>query len=592
MSGQFILGVSCFHHDAAAALVCDGRVIAAAAEERFSRVKHDVRFPWLSISFCLEEAGLNPGDLHAVVFYEKPSRKVDRVLSSIARSFPRSFPLFKSVLTTWGSEKLWFAEMCRERLKVPTSKVFFSEHHLSHAAHGYFLAPFDDAAILTLDGVGEWATSSFGTGIGNRIERTGSTDFPHSLGLFYSAFTEFLGFEVNEGEYKVMGMAPYGSPRYYEKVMGLFAELSDEGFRLKTEYFTFGELADSNLTQRFIEEWGEPRRREEPFFLPQFASDTDEATQNEEISTRSQYYADVAASVQKVTEDIILRLARGLKRRTGLDRLIFCGGVANNSVANGRLIRESGFAQVYVPPGPGDDGAAIGAALAFYGAHGGVKRQDEIASPYLGQSESEEEVRTFLQAAGVSFREVKQEQLAAEVAALLDAGKVIGWVQDRFEFGPRALGARSILADPRSHKMKSTVNAKVKFRELFRPFAPAVHVSRIKDYYEMSDAEAAQTPYRYMQSMAKVKDQWRDKLQAVSHVDGSARAQAVEPSLHPLFANLLQEFEKRSGVAVLLNTSFNRRGEPIVNTVRDALETFEWTGIDHLVAGNCVVSRR
>ncbi|RMD87191.1 MAG: hypothetical protein D6808_01850 [Candidatus Dadabacteria bacterium] len=593
---MYLLGISCYYHDASACLIRDGEVIAAAEEERFSRIKHDHRFPANAINFCLEFEQINAADLDYVVFYEKPAIKLDRVIGTLAKRYPRSKDIFWRVMENWGREKLWIAETIKKRLQIPKNKILFSEHHLSHAANAFYLSPFEEAAVLTVDGVGEWITTTFGRAKNTTFSRFGFTNFPNSLGLLYSAFTEFLGFEVNEGEYKVMGMAPYGKPKYKDKVSKLFSYLTYSGFELDMSYFAYEYSSRTNLTGKFLDLWGEPRKKDEPFFIPRYAKDLgdDESQYSAEVIKRSQYYADVAASIQEFTEDIIVNFARYLKKETGSDNLCFAGGVANNSVANGRLIRESGFKNIYVPPGPGDSGAAIGAALAAYYTVAERKTPTPLRHAYLGKEYSEDQARKAFIGAGYTPQECSSDdELLSITADLLTSGKVVGWHQGRFEFGPRALGARSILADPRSATMKKIVNARVKFRELFRPFAPSCLEEYATEYYDMEAEQKEQYPYRFMQGVVPVREKYQGQLQATTHVDGTARLQVVygDVDINPLFHSLIDSFGARTGIYALLNTSFNRRGEPIVASPEDALTTFEWCKIDALVCGPFVIKR-
>lgn len=589
-----ILGISCFYHDAAACLVRDGEVVAAAEEERFSRMKHDARFPLRAARFCLAQAGLAAGDVDHVVFYEKTGLKLDRVLSTLVRHYPRSRALFSDILRNWGREKLWFREMVEARLGIPKSKVLFSEHHLSHAASAFHCSPFEKAAVLTLDGVGEWVTATLGTAEGTTFRRAHECIFPHSLGLLYTAFTEFLGFEVNDGEYKVMGMAPYGEPRYCDKVERLFLSRSETGFELDMDHFDYECSRASSLKPRFLQLWGEPRKKEEPFFLPRFREALGHSGEAppEAVLARSQYFADVAASVQKVVEEQILLMVRGLRASTGLEDLCVAGGVAYNSAANGRLMREGGFRRVYIQPGAGDSGAAIGAALAVHHALAGRSAPRPLHHVYLGEAHSEAAMEAALQARGHRYRRTNdREDLVESVADRLASGQVIGWFQGRFEFGPRALGSRSLLADPRSLAMKEVVNARVKFRELFRPFAPVGRPDTIDRHFEVGEGGASQDPYRFMLAVVPVRPEAQANLQAVTHVDGSARIQIVHRETNPDYHDLIAAFGARTGVDVLLNTSFNRRGEPIVASPEDALTTFEWSAIDALAMGPFLVER-
>lgn len=593
---MWILGISCYYHDAAAALIKDGAVLAAAEEERFSRMKHDHRFPSLAIQFCLEHAGITAADLDFVVFYEKPGIKFDRILATLGQNFPGSKSLFNEVMRNWGKEKLWISETIQARLKVPKDRILFSEHHLSHAASAFYCSPFKGAAVLTVDGVGEWITTTLGSVKGNEFSRSSTAIFPHSIGLLYSAFTEFLGFEVNDGEYKVMGMAPYGSPLYVDKVRKLFRNCSSSGFELDLDYFAYMSSVKTSLTSKFLELWGEPRKAEEPFFIERYAGAIGQEAEraSAEVLKRSTYYADVAASLQVVVEDVLVDWARSLRISSGLDNLCVAGGVAYNSVANGRILRESGFKDVYIQPAAGDSGAAVGAALAAYYAQVGAPANGHqvLEDAYLGKQFSDSEVRAVLDRNGCSYHTLENEdELVAAVAGYLSEGKVIGWFQGRFEFGPRALGCRSILADPRSSAMKEVVNARVKFRELFRPFAPSCLEEYAPLYYDFGASSPNSLPYRFMLCVVPVQEGYRDRLGAVTHVDGSARIQLVNSKTNARYHKLIKAFGDITGIYALLNTSFNRRGEPIVGSPQDALTTFEWSAIDYLVAGSQIVKR-
>lgn len=592
---MLVLGISCYFHDAAACLIRDGVVVAAAEEERFTRIKHDVRFPTQSIKFCLEQAKITSQDLDYVAFYEKPGLKLDRILSSLANGFPKTKDLFAHVLKNWGKEKLWTRQTICARLGIDKNKVLFSEHHLSHAASSFYCSPFLESACLTLDGVGEWLTATLGYASATNFSRYSNIYFPHSLGLLYTAFTEFLGFEVNDGEYKVMGMAPYGQAIYKDKIYQLFKSLSSSSFELDMSYFDYEFSINSSLTPKFIQIFGEPRKKEEAFLTKELAKELgqDFEQASTELLKRSQYFADLAASLQEVVEEIILGLVADLNKNTKSENLTISGGVAYNSVANGRILRESNFKNMYIQPAAGDSGAAIGAALAVYYADSGKRQQTQILDhAYLGKSYSDPEIKETLDASGQKYEVVKNEDdLIKKVSEYLVQGKVIGWHQGRFEFGPRALGCRSILADPRSIKMKEVVNSKVKFRELFRPFAPACLEEYVTTYFDLTKEQAQQLPLRFMLCVVPVRPEYSHKLEAITHANLSARVQSVSKDTNPLFHKLIKSFGDASGVYCLLNTSFNRRGEPIVTTPQDALTTFEWSAIDVLVIGNFIVRR-
>ncbi len=589
-----ILGISCYFHDAAAALVRDGRLIAAAEEERFTRRKHDYEFPQHAIDFCLRAGRIPAAELDCVVFFEKPFVKFERLLLSTMQTFPRSHRVFREAMISWLGDKLWIKHHIQRRLGVSPSKILFSEHHLSHAASAFFCSPFDEAAILTVDGVGEWTTASLGIGKGTQIRLLKEIRFPHSLGLLYSAFTAFLGFEVNEGEYKVMGMAPFGRPRYVDKVHKLIRIESDGSFELNMDYFSFHRSTEDTYDQRFVDLFGPPRDPRALFFTkgsgyPAYFGDR--PADFEELARQNQHYADVAASIQAVLEEALLKMAHQAHRETGLTRLCMAGGVALNSVANGRILREAPFEEMYVQPSAGDGGGAIGAALYAYHMAFGRPRGFIMEHAYWGQEHGPDEVEPFLRVHGIRYQRFDDEATLVErVVDRLQAGKVIGWFQGRFEWGPRALGNRSILADPRRADMKDIVNVKIKFREPFRPFAPSILVERAEDYVELPDA-ARHYPARFMLYVVDVPEAKRDVIPSVTHVDGTTRLQTVRKELNPTYYRLIEAFGQATGVPVLLNTSFNLKGEPIVNTPREAFETFAKSGMDVLALGNCLIEK-
>ncbi len=590
---MYTLGVSCFFHDSAAALLRDGELVAAAEEERFSRRKHDYGFPEHAIAFCLRTAGIPGAALDMVVFFEKPFLKFERIVTTALAEFPQSRRVFQEAMLTWLKDKLWIKSLLAHHLKVDQRKIMFSEHHLSHAASAFYCSPFDEAAVLTVDGVGEWATATFGEGRGTELRLLGEIRFPHSLGLLYSAFTAFLGFEVNEGEYKVMGMAPFGKPRYLEDVSRLIRVGADGGFALDMRYFSFHHSSTDTYSARFIELFGAPRSPEAPFFTAamEYPSYYGERPADFDAqATRNQRYADIAASIQRLTEEVLLRMARHVRERTGMRRLCLAGGVALNSVANGRILREAGFDEIYVQPAAGDGGGALGAALWGWHAVAGNPRRFTMRHAYWGEKHSEGATIDYLRSQGVHHELMNSEDALVErVVAALEQGAVIGWSQGRFEWGPRALGNRSILADPRRAAMKEVVNTKIKFREPFRPFAPAIIAEEAAAYFE--PRTAAQLPARFMLAVADVKPNARAKIPAVTHADGSGRLQTVVAETNPLFHRLIARFGAATSVPVLLNTSFNLRGEPIVNTPAEALSTFTRSGMDMLVLGNAIIRK-
>ena len=589
-----ILGISCYFHDASAALLRDGQLIAAAEEERFSRKKHDYDFPQRAIDFCLQIGGLKSSDLDYVVFFEKPFVKFERLIISSMQTFPRSHRVFREAMVSWLGDKLWIKHLIQKRLQVPAAKILFSEHHLSHAASAFFCSPFEEAAILTVDGVGEWTTASLGRGKGTEIKLLKEIRFPHSIGLLYSAFTAFLGFEVNEGEYKVMGMAPFGQPRYVDKVRKLVRSDRDGSFELDMDYFSFHYSTENTFNGKFVDLFGAPRNPKALFFTPAsgYPSYFGEQPRNfEELGKENQHYADIAASIQAVTEEILLNLAQSAYKETGLKKLCMAGGVALNSVANGRILKETPFEELYIQPSAGDGGGAIGAALFAYNMALGKPRQFVMGHAYWGEDHGPQAIEKFLKERGICYRRLDDEdKLIAYVVDRLQEGKVVGWSQGRFEWGPRALGSRSILADPRRADMKDIVNVKIKFREPFRPFAPSVLAERTEDYFELSGA-AKHYPARFMLYVVDVREEKREILPAITHVDGTGRLQTVCKEESPRYYRLIDTFGQATGVPVVLNTSFNLKGEPIVNTPQEAFHTFTQSGMDTLVLGDYVVEK-
>lgn len=590
-----ILGISCFFHDAAAALVQDGIVTAAAEEERFSRIKHDASFPIQAIEFCLRTAKLRAEDLDWVVFYEKPFLKFDRILMSTLQTFPRSFRVFRESMIKWIAEKLWVKGLIRNRVGIPPEKILFSGHHLSHAASAFYCSPYSEAAILTVDGVGEWSTATFGVGRDRNIELLAEIRFPHSLGLLYSVFTAFLGFEVNEGEYKVMGMAPYGRPKYADEVRKLLRLQDDGAFALNMDYFSYHHSPDKAFNGKFTGLFGAPRDPKSYFFTESSGYPAyfgGKPSNYEELCRQNQHYADVAASIQLVTEEILIHMARALHAKTGLSRLCMAGGVALNSVANGRILRETPFEEFYVQPAAGDGGGAIGAALYAYHAVFGQPRKYVMEHAYLGEEHSETTIKRFLDDNGVRYEYLgDDDRLIDRVVAALQEGKVIGWFQGRFEWGPRALGNRSILADPRRADMKDIVNTKIKFREPYRPFAPSVLVEHAKEYYDLKDPER-HYPARFMLLVVDAMESKRHLIPAPTHVDGTGRLQTVFRDTNPRYYRLIETFGEATGIPVVLNTSFNLKGEPIVNTPAEAFSTFSRSGMDLLALDHFVVEKQ
>jgi len=558
-----ILGISGFYHDSAAALLRDGDLVAAAHEERFTRKRHDADLPLRASLYCLEEAGLRMEDVDYLVFYDNPFIKFERMLLTYLATFPRSLPSFSKAIPIWLKEKLWVPKAIEQQLGY-RGEVLFAEHHQSHAASAFLPSPFEEAAILTLDGVGEWATATQGVGRGNEFELIREIRFPHSLGLLYSAFTYYLGFKVNSAEYKVMGAAPYGDPKYVDTIFEHLVDLREDGsFKLNMKYFAY----DYGLTMtndRFAKLFGHPVRDME--------------------GPMEQFHWDMAASVQRVTEEVVLRIARDLHERTGMKNLCMAGGVALNCVANGRIVREGPFEQLWVQPAAGDAGGALGAAL--FAQHEVLKqpRRFRMDHAFWGPHYDDAEIRSFLEARGAPYETLSRDEMVRETARLLDEEQaVVGWFQGRMEWGPRSLGARSILADARNEENWKRVNLKIKFRESFRPFAPACLGEKAAEWFDI-DRESP-----YMLLVCQVRED--RNVPAITHVDGSARLQTVTRDAHAEFYDLIQAFDERTGCPVIINTSFNVRGEPIVCTPEDAYLCFMRTNMDVLVLGNQILHK-
>jgi len=595
---MFILGVSCFYHDSAAALLKDGMLVAAAEEERFTRKKHDNGFPHNAIRFCLDTAGITSQDLDYVVFYEKPFVKFERILLTSLGTFPRSWRVFGEAMINYFDEKLWIKNILMREVNVPAEKILFTDHHVSHAASAMFASPFDEAAIVTMDGVGEWTTASIGKGtaqwgdaVENKIELWDELRFPHSLGLLYSAFTAYLGFRVNSGEYKVMGMAPYGEPRYIDKVHKVVRVADDGSIEMNMDYFSYHYSMTDTFNHNFVDLFGPPRNPESEFFTPVTHPHKDHPQWDDRTAEQNQKYADVAASIQRVTEEVILKMVNTAHKKTGLDRLVMAGGVALNSVANGRVMRESAFKEVWIQPAAGDSGGALGAALYAYHVILGQPRQFVQEHNFWGAEYSEAQMVEAMEASGFPYERFDDmEVLRDRALETILQGKVIGWFQGRFEWGPRALGNRSILADPRRAVMKEIVNTKIKFREPFRPFAPVILEERAHEYFTTEGLDR-QHPSRFMLMVSPFREDKRDKVQAVCHVGGTGRMQTVRREWNPDYYRIIEKFGQATGIPVLLNTSYNLRGEPIVNSPQDALNTFANSGIDQVVMGPFLISK-
>jgi carbamoyltransferase len=557
-----VLGISAFYHDSAACLMRDGEVVAAAQEERFTRKKHDADFPIHAVRYCLEAGRILVDDLDAIGFYEKPFIKFKRLLFSHVAGFPRSWRAFLRAMPSWLHQKLVIPSLIREELQYD-GPVYMIEHHLSHAASAFLVSPFSEAALLTVDGVGEWATASHGRGRGSDIDLFREIRFPHSLGLLYTAFTGYLGFKVNSAEYKVMGLAPYGVPRFEREVRELIDVADDGSFRLNMDYFAYHyglEMTNERFHRLF---GGPPRPAEGPL---------------------EQRHRDIAASIQRVTEEVMLKMARHLHHETQLPDLCLAGGVALNCVANGRILREGPYRRLFIQPAAGDAGGALGVAAYLQHNLFQLPRREAMRHAFLGPCYGRDEIRAFLQVKGAVFEELDEPALLEATADAIGKQQVVGWFQGRMEFGPRALGARSILADPRNPENRDRVNLKIKFRESFRPFAPAVRRERTSELFEL-DHESP-----FMSLVAQAREGQR-RLPATTHVDGSARVQTVDAATNPLFHRLLEACERVTGAPALINTSFNVRGEPIVCSPADALRCFLSTGMDVLVIDHFVLHK-
>ena len=566
---MYTLGISCYYHDSAASLLKDGKVLAAVEEERFSRKKFDDSFPKMAIDWCLKEAKISPKNIDSVAFYDKPILKFERLLDNYIAVAPKGLFSFLNVIPKWLHKRLWVKDEISKHLKGFNGKIIFPEHHVSHAAHTFFTSSFDEAAILTVDGVGEWSTASFGTAYGTTIKLTNDIRWPHSVGLFYSAFTYFLGFKVNEGEYKLMGLSAYGKPKYYDLIMENLVDIKNDGsIHLNMKYFSF--TYDKVMTnQNFSDLFGIPPRKED--------------------SNAEQIHYDIAASAQLVLEDILLKMVNHVQKKTGMKNLCLGGGVALNGVANYRILKEGPFENIHIPPSPGDGGSAIGCAQYLYYCHKKNKRKIEhnVESVknniFVGPSYSNDEIKSFLDMNNINYKFLEKNLLLETTAKLISEGNVVGWYQGKMEWGPRALGNRSILADPRNAKMKDILNEKIKHRESFRPFAPCILEEYVSEYFDIN------IPSPYMLLVAPVKKP--EKIPAVTHVDGTSRIQTVSKDTNSLFYDFINEFYKITGVPVLVNTSMNVRGEPIVNTLEQAYSMIIKTDMDCIVIGNNLVRR-
>ncbi len=592
---NFILGISAFYHDSAACILNDGKIIAAAQEERFTRKKHDSSYPYNSVEFVLKQAKIKLSDVNHVVFFEKPFLKFERLLETYVAFAPKGFISFTKAIPLWIKEKLFQKNYLYEKLKEhdknykSDKNIFFSDHHLSHAASAYFPSPFEEAVVLTADGVGEWATTTIAIGKENNLEIKKEIHFPHSLGLLYSSFTYYAGFKVNSGEYKLMGLAPYGKPIYEDKIKQLMDIKEDGTFRLDQKFFNYA-TGLTMTNEKFNNLFGQKPR-------------------NPNKEKIGQFHMDIASSIQKVTEEIMIKLTKSIREEYNIKNLCLAGGVALNCVANGKILKEKIFDNIWIQPAAGDAGGSLGAALALWHIEKKNKRivniHDDMKGSYLGNEFGQDEIEKELKLIGANFETLKYEELIETTADLLSKENAIGWFQGRMEFGPRALGGRSILADPRSHKMQKNLNLKIKFRESFRPFAPSILKEDLSDWFDI-DSDSP-----YMLLVASIKEDKkielsdeqekfvgldklnvkRSKIPAVTHVDYTARVQTVTKNLNKRYYDLISKFKEKTGCPVVVNTSFNVRGEPIVNTPSDAFNCFMGTELDYLVIGNCIINK-
>ncbi len=593
---MYILGISCYYHDAAACLLKDGEVFVAAEEERFSRIKHDYSFPKNAIKFCLEYAGIKSKDISFVVFNEKPFLKFERIIKTILSTSPCSAGLFQEAIINWMSDKLWIKSIIEEELGVSSDKILFSKHHISHAASSFFCSPFSEAAVLTCDGVGEWTSVALGkctsnwNGKGrNEIQLLEEIRFPHSLGLLYSVFTAFLGFKVNEGEYKVMGMSAFGKPKYVDKIYKLIKIGSDGSFYLDMKYFAYHYHTRKSFSRHFEKLFGKPRDPRLRFVTDSTSLYDYTEPPTEKEKETNQYYADVAASIQRVTEDILINMTNYLYKKTRLNKLCLAGGVALNCVANYRILEETPIEEIFIQPSAGDGGGAMGAALYVYHCLLAKPRRFIMRHVFLGKEYNNDQIESFLKKNNINYQYIEDERkLINTVVEALVSGKVVGWYHGRFEWGPRALGNRSILADPRDGKMKDIVNIKIKFREPFRPFAPSVLQDKVNEFFEISSYKE-HFPLRFMLYALPVKK--KELIPAVTHIDGSSRIQLVDSQTNPRYYKLIDRFYQITGVPVVLNTSFNLKGEPIVNSPEEAFATFSKSGMDMLVLENFIIAK-
>ena len=567
---MYTLGISCYYHDSAAAILKDGHVIAAVEEERFSRKKFDDDYPKMAIEWCLKEAKISPSQIHSVAFYDKPILKFERLLDNYIAVAPRGLYSFLDTIPKWIHKRLWIKNEIKKSLKGFKGEIFFPEHHMSHAAHAFYTSPFEESAILNVDGVGEWSTTSIGFAKNNSITLTNDIRWPHSLGLFYSAFTYFLGFQVNEGEYKLMGLASYGKPKYYDIILDKLIDVKNDGsIHLNMKYFAF--TYDKVMTNNnFAKLFGISRRKKD--------------------QKMEQIHFDIGASAQKVLEDILLKMANYIHEKFPVENLCLGGGVALNGVANYRILKEGPFKNIHIPPSPGDAGSAIGSAQYLYYMHNSQKRIIEkdvskviIENVYVGPSHSDEDIQKFLDSKNIPYEKLSKDLILKKTAQLIADGNIVGWYQGKMEWGPRALGSRSILADPRKAEMKDILNKKIKHRESFRPFAPSILEEFVSEYFETD------SPNPYMVMVVPIKKP--EKIPAVTHIDGTGRLQSVNRDANPLYYDLIKEFYKITGIPVIINTSMNVMGEPIVNTPEEAYQMIIKTDMDFIILGSYLVKK-
>ena len=572
---MYNLGISCYYHDSAAAILKDGHIIAAAEEERFSRKKFDDGFPSMAIDWCLQDVGIRPEQVDSVAFYDKPVLKFDRLLDNYITVAPRGLYSFLDIIPKWLHKRLWIKDDIKKHLKGFKGEIIFPEHHMSHAAYAFYTSPCKESAILSIDGVGEWTTTSFGTAQDNSIKLTDDIRWPHSVGLFYSAFTYFLGFKVNEGEYKLMGLSSYGKPKYYDLILKELIDVKDDGsIHLNMKYFAF--TYDKVMTNdKFSELFGiSPRKKNEK---------------------TEQTHFDIGASAQKVLEDVVLKMANHIHKKTQMKNLCFGGGVALNGVANYNLLKNGPFENIHIPPSPGDGGSAVGCAQYLYYIHKKNKRIIETdqakrirENVYVGPQFDDEEIKYFLDSNKITYQKFDRQSLLQNTAKLISDGKIVGWYQGKMEWGPRALGNRSILADPRREDMKDILNAKIKHRESFRPFAPSIMEEYVSEYFHVPKKD---TDVYFMEKVYKFKSEKIDLIPAVVHYDNSGRLQSVDKKNSPLYYSLINNFYKITKVPIVVNTSFNLNGEPNVETPTDAIKTFMTSGLDILVMGSYILEK-